>query len=96
MDRLRSASLVLAIAVLSAACGSRLDEGNRELAIDAAVGGRSEIVAQAIGDTSGGATAGTVGTTTGTVFGSADEGDSWMSIVEHLPRINSVEVQTLS
>ena len=36
------------------------------------------------------------GTTGGTLFASADEGDSWTSIVDHLPRIHSVEVQTLS
>jgi hypothetical protein len=31
------------------------------------------------------------GTTTGTVWGSADEGASWRPIVEHLPEIYSVE-----
>lgn len=36
------------------------------------------------------------GTTGGTLFGSSDAGDSWAPIVEHLPRIHSVEVQTLS
>ncbi|MFZ0429495.1 MAG: sialidase family protein [Acidobacteriota bacterium] len=35
------------------------------------------------------------GTTGGQVYGSADGGDSWMPIVEHLPRVLSVEVQTL-
>ncbi|MFA9446866.1 WD40/YVTN/BNR-like repeat-containing protein [Egicoccus sp. AB-alg6-2] len=37
-----------------------------------------------------------VGTTSGQLFGSADAGDSWAPIVEGLPRILSVEVQTLS
>ena len=31
------------------------------------------------------------GTSTGTLFASADEGDSWMPIAEHLPTISSVE-----
>jgi hypothetical protein len=35
------------------------------------------------------------GTTSGEVYASADEGDSWAPIVEHLPRVLSVEVQTL-
>ncbi len=37
-----------------------------------------------------------VGTTGGDVFASADEGDSWEPIVRGLPRILSVEVQTIS
>ncbi len=36
-----------------------------------------------------------VGTTGGAVYASADEGDTWSPIVEHLPRVLSVEVQTL-
>jgi photosystem II stability/assembly factor-like uncharacterized protein len=36
------------------------------------------------------------GTTGGQVYGSADAGDSWAAIVEHLPAVLSVEVQTLS
>jgi photosystem II stability/assembly factor-like uncharacterized protein len=36
------------------------------------------------------------GTTGGQVYGSADSGDSWTPIVEHLPAVLSVEVQTLS
>jgi BNR/Asp-box repeat len=36
------------------------------------------------------------GTTGGQVYGSADAGDSWAPIVEHLPAVLSVEVQTLS
>ncbi len=36
------------------------------------------------------------GTTGGHLYGSRDEGDSWSPIVEHLPRIHSVEVQTLA
>jgi len=36
-----------------------------------------------------------VGTTSGDVFGSADEGESWSPIVRGLPRVMSVEVQTL-
>ena len=36
------------------------------------------------------------GTTGGQVYGSADAGDSWTPIVEHLPAVLSVEVQTLS
>ena len=35
------------------------------------------------------------GTTGGQVYGSADAGDSWSPIVEHLPAVLSVEVQTL-
>ena len=35
------------------------------------------------------------GTTGGQVFASADAGDSWAPIVEHLPAVLSVEVQTL-
>jgi photosystem II stability/assembly factor-like uncharacterized protein len=35
------------------------------------------------------------GTTGGQVYGSADEGDSWAPIVRDLPRVLSVEVQTL-
>jgi len=36
------------------------------------------------------------GTTGGQVYGSANAGDSWAPIVEHLPAVLSVEVQTLS
>jgi hypothetical protein len=36
-----------------------------------------------------------LGTTGGSVFASADEGDSWQPIAEHLPRVLSVEVQTI-
>lgn len=36
------------------------------------------------------------GTTGGQVYVSADSGDNWMTIVEHLPSVLSVEVQTLS
>jgi len=36
------------------------------------------------------------GTTGGQVFASADAGDSWTPIVQHLPAVVSVEVQTLS
>jgi len=36
------------------------------------------------------------GTTGGQVYGSANAGDSWSPIVEHLPAVLSVEVQTLS
>ncbi len=36
------------------------------------------------------------GPTGGQVYGSADAGDSWTPIVEHLPAVLSVEVQTLS
>jgi photosystem II stability/assembly factor-like uncharacterized protein len=36
------------------------------------------------------------GTTGGQVYGSSDAGDSWAPIVEHLPAVLSVEVQTLS
>jgi hypothetical protein len=35
------------------------------------------------------------GTTGGQVYASADEGDSWQPIAEHLPAVLSVEVQTL-
>ena len=35
------------------------------------------------------------GTTGGQLYGSADAGDSWSPIVEHLPAVLSVEVQTL-
>jgi hypothetical protein len=35
------------------------------------------------------------GTTGGQVYASADEGDSWVAIAEHLPAVLSVEVQTL-
>jgi photosystem II stability/assembly factor-like uncharacterized protein len=35
------------------------------------------------------------GTTGGQVYGSADAGDSWNPIVQHLPAVLSVEVQTL-
>jgi hypothetical protein len=35
------------------------------------------------------------GTTGGQVYGSADGGDHWMPIVEHLPAVLSVEAQTL-
>ncbi|HEX6511188.1 MAG TPA: exo-alpha-sialidase, partial [Chloroflexota bacterium] len=35
------------------------------------------------------------GTTGGQVYASADAGDSWAPIVEHLPSVLSVEVQTL-
>jgi hypothetical protein len=35
------------------------------------------------------------GTTGGQVYASADEGDSWQAIAEHLPPVLSVEVQTL-
>ena len=31
------------------------------------------------------------GTSTGTLFASADEGDSWTCIAQHLPSISSVE-----
>ena len=36
------------------------------------------------------------GTTGGQVYGSADAGDSWTPIVQHLPAVLSVEVQTLT
>jgi len=36
------------------------------------------------------------GTTGGQIFASADEGDNWTAIAEHLPAVLSVEVQTLS
>ncbi|HKT12024.1 MAG TPA: exo-alpha-sialidase [Terriglobia bacterium] len=35
------------------------------------------------------------GTTSGQVYGSADGGDTWKPVVEHLPRVLSVEAQTL-
>lgn len=35
------------------------------------------------------------GTTGGQVYASADEGDTWQAIAEHLPRVLSVEAQTL-
>ena len=35
------------------------------------------------------------GTTGGQVYASADAGDTWMAIAEYLPRVSSVEVQTL-
>ena len=35
------------------------------------------------------------GTTGGQVYGSADGGDTWKPVVEHLPRVLSVEAQTL-
>jgi hypothetical protein len=35
------------------------------------------------------------GTTSGQVYGSADGGDSWTPIARNLPRVLSVEVQTL-
>jgi photosystem II stability/assembly factor-like uncharacterized protein len=35
------------------------------------------------------------GTTGGQVYASADSGDTWMPIAEHLPSVYSVEVQTL-
>jgi hypothetical protein len=35
------------------------------------------------------------GTTGGQVYASADSGDSWKPIIEHLPAVLSVEVQTL-
>jgi hypothetical protein len=35
------------------------------------------------------------GTSGGQVYASADSGDSWMAIAEHLPAVCSVEVQTL-
>ncbi len=35
------------------------------------------------------------GTTSGQVYASADEGDSWQAIARNLPRVMSVEVQTL-
>jgi hypothetical protein len=36
------------------------------------------------------------GTSGGQVYGSSDDGDSWMPIVRDLPPVLSVEVQTLS
>jgi hypothetical protein len=35
------------------------------------------------------------GTTSGEIYASADEGDTWVPIVEHLPRVLSVETQTI-
>ncbi len=35
------------------------------------------------------------GTTGGQVYASADAGDTWNAIAEHLPRVSSVEVQTI-
>ena len=35
------------------------------------------------------------GTTGGQVYASSDEGDTWEAIAEHLPRVASVEVQTI-
>ena len=35
------------------------------------------------------------GTTGGQVYASADSGDTWMAIAEYLPRVCSVEVQTI-
>jgi photosystem II stability/assembly factor-like uncharacterized protein len=35
------------------------------------------------------------GTTGGAVYGSADEGDTWMTLAESLPKVLSVEVQSL-
>ena len=35
------------------------------------------------------------GTSTGQVFASADEGDSWSEIASYLPAISSVEVAVL-
>lgn len=35
------------------------------------------------------------GTTGGTVFGSADDGDSWRAVADHLPRVLSVQVQVV-
>ncbi len=37
-----------------------------------------------------------VGTTGGQIYGSSDSGDSWNAIVNHLPPVLSVEVQTLA
>jgi photosystem II stability/assembly factor-like uncharacterized protein len=36
-----------------------------------------------------------IGTTGGQIFASSDAGDSWTAIAEHLPRVSSVEVQTI-
>ena len=36
------------------------------------------------------------GTTGGQVYGSADSGDTWQTIVHDLPKVLSVEVQTLA
>jgi len=35
------------------------------------------------------------GTPGGQVYASADSGDTWEAIAEYLPRVSSVEVQTL-
>jgi photosystem II stability/assembly factor-like uncharacterized protein len=35
------------------------------------------------------------GTTGGQVYASADGGDTWRTIAEHLPRVHSVEAQTI-
>ena len=35
------------------------------------------------------------GTSTGQVFASTDEGDTWMQIADYLPAISSVEVATI-
>jgi hypothetical protein len=37
-----------------------------------------------------------IGTSTGQVFASADEGDSWREVASYLPAIASVEVAVLS
>ena len=37
-----------------------------------------------------------LGTTGGQLYVSPDEGDHWSAVAEHLPRVLSVEVQTLS
>ena len=36
------------------------------------------------------------GTTGGQVYGSADSGDTWQTLVHDLPKVLSVEVQTLA
>jgi photosystem II stability/assembly factor-like uncharacterized protein len=36
-----------------------------------------------------------IGTTGGQIYASANEGDDWMEIASHLPRVCSVEVQTI-
>jgi hypothetical protein len=35
------------------------------------------------------------GTSTGSLFASADEGESWVEVAEHLPTVLSVETMTL-
>ena len=35
------------------------------------------------------------GTTGGQIYASADSGDTWTAIAEYLPRVCSVEVQTI-